>query len=117
MAQTRKPVKLTPEVQSRIIQQIRLGAAWEQAAVAAGVSRTTLLRWRKSAESGESPRFRRFFLALDKALAESEAHALRRIHEANNPEGPSAAGQLPAPSLASARASPATRRAGEEQPT
>jgi hypothetical protein len=61
----------------------RLGAHREQAALAAGISRSTLQAWLAKGEADRAPdRFRDFARALREAEVEAELEALRAIESA-----------------------------------
>ncbi len=72
-----RPTKLTPDVQSRILQAIRCGLTYERACLAAGIGETTFYRWKAQGEAGEDP-FREFWEMVTCAGAEGE-HALASI--------------------------------------
>lgn len=46
-----RPTKLTPDRSRRICDNVRLGMSYERAAMAAGISRQTLYRWRERGEA------------------------------------------------------------------
>ena len=67
-----RPEKLTPEVQQKIVDAIRLGNYIETAAAYAGISKSTLYDWLKKGGRARSGKYREFSDAVEKALAESE---------------------------------------------
>lgn len=70
-----RPTKLTPEVQELICKAIRIGATYQAAAEAAGVSYETFNEWRK----GKSSKFLRFSEAVDRANADAQIELLNNI--------------------------------------
>jgi hypothetical protein len=46
-----RPTKLTPEVQRKLCASIRIGASYEEAAIASGISERTFAYWRRRAET------------------------------------------------------------------
>ena len=71
--------KLTPEVQEKICEYVRLGATYEVAARAAGIDESTFYRWKALGEKARSGKYREFFKALRRAEAEGETHHLEVI--------------------------------------
>lgn len=95
MAQGGRPTKLTPELQTRIVNFLRTGAYVETAAAAAGVSKQTLYDWLKRGarvgrdELGEvTPKdhpdadYARFLDAVEVAQAEADVGDLAIIRKA-----------------------------------
>ena len=79
-----RPGKLNAETVETIVQRIRVAAPVTAAAEAAGVSRETYYAW---LERGNSTRpadkpYREFRLAIEQALAESEAALVQRLQNA-----------------------------------
>ena len=70
-----RPTKLTPEVQELICKAIRIGATYQAAAEAAGISYDTFNEWRK----GKSSKFLRFSEAVDRANADAQLELLQKI--------------------------------------
>lgn len=77
-----RPIKLTPEVQEKILNAIRLGNYIETAAAHAGISKDTLYRWLKLGARYNKPPYREFSDAVQKALADAEARDVAIIYEA-----------------------------------
>jgi hypothetical protein len=80
-----RPQKLTPEVQERIIQAVRIGCYFSSAAAAAGVHSTTLSNWMKWGEEGKEPyaSFRQEMLIAEEAC-EEELIQMWRAHMPKN---------------------------------
>jgi len=66
---------LTPEVQETICKAIRIGATYQAAAEAAGVSYETFNEWRKC----KTTKFLRFSEAVDRANADAQLDLLTNI--------------------------------------
>ena len=64
--------KLTPELQQKIVDAIRMGNYIETAAAFSGISKDTLYRWLRQGREAKRGKFRNFSDAVEKALAESE---------------------------------------------
>jgi transposase len=78
-----RPDKLTAARQERVVAAVRAGAHREQAAQAAGVSRSTLQAWLQRGEAADAPtRFQKFAQALREAEAEFELEGLAVISRA-----------------------------------
>lgn len=75
-----RPTKLTPEVQETICKAIRIGATYQAAAEAAGVSYETFNEWRK----GKAHRFITFSEAVDRANADAQLDLLQNIKAAGD---------------------------------
>lgn len=71
---------LTPELQKRICDSIRMGNYVEIAVGAAGISKATFYTWTKKAETGKQP-YRDFTDALQKAELEGEEIAVLTIRK------------------------------------
>ena len=65
--------KLTPEVQKKICDYIRIGLTYERAALAAGISVATFYNWKARGEKARSGKYFDFLDALHRAEAEGEA--------------------------------------------
>ena len=76
-----RPLKLTPEVEARLVEAVELGATWERAADAAGVGASTLRDWRQRGEAGEKP-FAAFLASVKRAESAGVERALRSIRKA-----------------------------------
>ena len=66
---------MTPEVQETICKAIRIGATYQAAAEAAGVSYETFNEWRKC----KTTKFLRFSEAIDRANADAQLELLQKI--------------------------------------
>jgi transposase len=93
---TRRPTKLTPEVQERIAVLIRAGNTVEVAAGATGIGRGTFYEWMARGEKdGAANRpHRNFRAAIEQARNESEAAMVARIAKAASNGSWQAAGWL-----------------------
>ena len=74
--------KLTPEVQRRICDNIRLGMTYERAAVCAGVCEKTFYVWKAKGEQARSGKHVQFLQALQAAETEGEQRHLATIKAA-----------------------------------
>lgn len=87
-----RPIKLTDEVHTQIINAIRAGNYMETAAQVAGINKDTLYAWLRrgarakqgNAENEDDYLFVSFSDSVEKALAESESIALAQIVKAAN---------------------------------
>ena len=80
-----RPPKLTPEVQEKIIQLVRVGNYVSTAARCAGINPETLYRWVRNGTRGETPTiYTAFTEALRHAEAEAEAIAVQEIRKASH---------------------------------
>ena len=79
---TGRPSKLTPKIQEMILDCIRMGLTYSKAAELVGITRHTLLNWRKWGQAEKSGIYFNFFNALQKAEAEGEIQCLQKIQEA-----------------------------------
>jgi hypothetical protein len=73
MAGRGRPLKLTPEVQKKLLDAIRAGNYYEPACAFAGVDYSTFRRWMRVGEKARKGRFRDFYQEVKKAEAEAEA--------------------------------------------
>ena len=76
-----RPSKLTPKVLEDIVKWLKLGYYQEDAAVMAGISKSTFYGWLKKAEDGDD-RFLEFSDAVKKARAEAEGAHIKNIRKA-----------------------------------
>lgn len=67
-----RPIKLTPEVQSRICEAVRAGNFFEVAASYGGVAEATFHRWMSRGNKESSGRYRDFRTAVEKAAHDAE---------------------------------------------
>lgn len=91
---TGRPEKLTPEVQQKIVDAIRMGAYIETAAAYAGINKSTLYDWMKRGARAKSGKYKEFSNAIEKALAESEMRDLAVIAKASQENWQAAAWRL-----------------------
>lgn len=77
-----RPTKLTPDLQKRLCEAIKLGMNRERAAWFVGIDRVTLQRWLKAAEGRQSGKYVDFCHSLKKAEAEAIAINLKHLHTA-----------------------------------
>lgn len=80
--QMARPTKLTPEIQNRICDNIRLGMSYERAAVCAGVCEATLYIWKAKGREAKGGRYLEFLEALRRAEMEGERQLLANIQQA-----------------------------------
>ena len=76
-----RPIKLTSDLQARIVAFLGAGAYVETAASAAGVSKQTLYNWLKRGADGEEP-FDGFLDAVERAQGEADIRDLKTIRDA-----------------------------------
>jgi transposase len=77
-----RPVKLTDDVQKRIISALRIGATHDHAARAAGVHADTFRRWMRAGERATRGQFYALCAAVKKAEAEAAVGWLATIERA-----------------------------------
>ncbi|MGE9266468.1 MAG: helix-turn-helix domain-containing protein [Verrucomicrobiales bacterium] len=71
-----RPSSFTPETAQRVLEAVEKGLTYKQAAAYAGISYTTLNRWRLAGESDDGePHFRKFW----KSLQQANGHAAFRL--------------------------------------
>ena len=75
--------KLTPEVQDRILQAVRAGLRYREAALAAGIDERTFYNWKRRGEEAKSGIYFQFFQSLKEAEARGELALLARIQAAS----------------------------------
>lgn len=68
-----RPSKLTPEVEKKIIDAIRLGNYYEAACAYAGISYTTFYRWMERGKQAKSGKYCKFCKAVKQAEGDAEA--------------------------------------------
>ncbi len=90
-----RPDGLTEEVERKILAMVRTGADLAVAAQAAGISRSTLHRWRARGASEGCGRFFELDQALHRAEAEAEARLVALIARAGERHWQAAAWILP----------------------
>ena len=86
-----RPDGLTEETERRILAVVRTGAPLSVAAEAAGISRSTLHRWRARGQSEGEGRFFELDRALRRAEAEAEARLVAVIARAGDQQWQAAA--------------------------
>jgi hypothetical protein len=77
-----RPTKLTPEIQEIIVDAIRRGSFDHVAATAAGIGKSTFMRWLAAGGRG-SPLYVEFHEAVSRARAEARISAEARVHAEN----------------------------------
>lgn len=102
-----RPIKLTPDVQQKIVEAIKMGNYIETAAAYAGISKNTLYDWMKRGarekeritgtnrkpKAGEAP-FVQFSDAIEKAMADAEVRDVLIIANAAKENWQAAAWRL-----------------------
>ena len=83
-----RPTKLTPALQEKICQYIRLGMKYERAAIAAGISESTFYSWKEKGEQQKTGSYRDFLEALKKAEVTGEARLLAKIEQHGSDDKP-----------------------------
>ena len=76
-----RPSKLTEQVEESIVMSIRLGLAYDQACLAAGVAISTFYKWREKGNAARSGKYRQFVDACKEAEAEGERTRLQRLED------------------------------------
>ena len=76
------PVKLTPEVEKRLLDALEAGNHVEVAVQYAGISRRTFYLWLKWGREGDNPRLREFYEAVQKARVGAEVRAVAHLVQA-----------------------------------
>lgn len=79
MARTGAREKLTPEVQARIIEALKLGNYRTTAAKYAGISWRSFCLWMEKGRAARSGRYRTFCALVEDAEAQTEAIAVGKI--------------------------------------
>ena len=77
-----RPSKFSPEAAAAVLEHVRRGATRGLAANAAGLGRSTFMRWMARGKKERRGPFRDFWDALKKAEAESVMELLQRINAA-----------------------------------
>lgn len=95
---SRPPIDLTESIRQRIYEALRIGASYEHAALYAGVSYDTLLRWRKKGELNGDSSLDEIFCelcdAIKKARADLAIACLLKIERASEDDWKAAAWKL-----------------------
>jgi len=76
-----RPTKLTPEIQSKIVDAVKIGNYPEVAAQAAGVGERTYYRWMEKGEEASSGIYRQFWQAIKEASAVGEVLAVESVRK------------------------------------
>ena len=90
----RPPIVLTPEINTRLCEALRIGASLELAAHYAGISSRTLGRWIKRGEEENNAEFCQFCRSIKKARAELAIGSLLKIEKASQKQWTAAAWKL-----------------------
>lgn len=116
-----RPSKLSPEIQERICNLLRVGNTVETAAGAAGIAPETFYDWMRRGErkGSREKKYRDFKSAVEQARAEAEATLVTRISKAAANGSWQAAGWLLERRAPERWAKPTERRngGGNEKPT
>ena len=89
-----RPSKLTPEVQKRITDAIRVGATYELAAQYGGVDYATFNNWMKAGEAAQTGRYFEFFQAVKSSEGDAAIKWLAVIDKASIEQWQAAAWKL-----------------------
>ena len=81
-----RPLKLTPEIQAKLVDAVGAGAYYEIAAPYAGIHKDTLYEWLKRGATGEQP-YADFSDALKAAEAFAVVEDLKAIRDAQGGPG------------------------------
>jgi hypothetical protein len=76
------PTKLTPDIQEKICNLLRVGNYVETAAACAGIGKAALYAWLRRGAREKKGLYYEFSYAVEKAQAEGEAHAVAAISKA-----------------------------------
>lgn len=91
-----RPEKITPQIQQKIVDALRMGNYIETAAAFAGIHKSTLYDWLKKGASAtdEHDKYRQFSDAVEKAMAEAEMRDVAVIAQASKDNWQAAAWRL-----------------------
>jgi hypothetical protein len=89
-----RPEKLTPEVQQRIVDSLRMGNYIETASAYAGITKSTLYEWMKRGAREKRGKYKEFSNAVEKAMAEAEMWDVALIAQAAKENWQAAAWRL-----------------------
>ena len=79
-----RPTKLTDETHSAIVNAIKIGAPYKDAAGAAGVEYNTFNEWMKAGEKANVGKFHEFYVAITAAKHTARLNYVRVIAKAAN---------------------------------
>jgi hypothetical protein len=77
-----RPSKLTPVLQQKVCDAVRVGNGFDVAAAFAGIDKTTFHRWMKRGMRAKRGLYREFYLAVQKASSDAETRALAIVNKA-----------------------------------
>ena len=83
-----RPTKLTDDIQEAICKHVAAGVSYADAARLAGVTRRTLLRWRRRGKSARSGKYCHFCHRIEASLATFRADAVEVITRAGQGHSP-----------------------------
>lgn len=89
-----RPTKLTPRLQAKICDAIRVGCYVETAAAYCGISKDTFYRWLRKGNEEEEGIYRDFVDAVEKAIADAEFRDVMIISNAATTDWKAAAWKL-----------------------
>jgi transposase len=89
-----RPDKLTPEIQQKIVDSLRMGNYIETASAYAGINKTTLYDWLKRGAREKRGKYKQFSNAVEKAMAEAEMRDVALIAQAAKENWQAAAWRL-----------------------
>ncbi len=89
-----RPTKLTPQLQAKICDAIRVGCYVETAAAYCGISKDTFYRWLRQGAKAKSGIYKDFSDAVEKAMADAEFRDVMIISNAATSDWKAAAWKL-----------------------
>jgi hypothetical protein len=75
----RPKIEIDQELEDKVINMIKIGAAFDVAVYASGVSRTTFMEWCRIAKEDPASRCGEFLAKVHQAIAESEVRDIIRV--------------------------------------
>jgi hypothetical protein len=89
-----RPEKLTPELQQKIVDSLRMGNYIETSSAYAGITKSTLYEWMKRGAREKRGKYKEFSNAVEKAMAEAEMWDVALIAQAAKENWQAAAWRL-----------------------
>lgn len=81
MSKKGRPTKISAEIQAEIVKYIKIGCYVETAVSCVGLAKGTFYDWMQKGQRQKRGPFRNFYLAVDQAIAESEARDIARLDQ------------------------------------